>query len=146
MKVVIDTNIVFSILANSNGNLSKQYFQFPSHLNYYAPDFLVTELQLHSGKILKLSSLTKMNYEISKTSVFSLLNFIDTELIPDDYMKEAVALTKDIDFKDFKFVALTLFLSGLLWTGDRKLLNGLRRKGFMNVVNTKELSIIVGGL
>ncbi|MEN9549679.1 MAG: hypothetical protein RIR12_2270 [Bacteroidota bacterium] len=146
MKVIVDTNIVFSILANSNGNLSKQYFQSPSQFNYYAPDFLVTELQLHSSKILKLSGLTKINYEISKTSVFSLLNFVDTELIPEEYMRKAVALTKDIDFKDFKFVALTLFLNGLLWTGDRKLLNGLRRKGFMNVVNTKELSIISGGL
>lgn len=146
MKVIIDTNIIFSVLSNSNGNLSKQFFQFPSHLNYFAPDFLVTELQVHSNKLLKLSGLSKTDYEISKTSVFSLLNFVDTELIPAEYMKEAVSLTKNIDFKDFKFVALALFLNGLLWTGDRKLLNGLRRKGFMNVVNAKELSIIIGGL
>ena len=146
MKIILDTNIVFTIISNANGVLSKQFFKFPSHVTYYAPDFLVTELHLHSNKLLKIAGISKKEYEIAKTSVFSLINFIDAELIPSGYMKKATMLTQGIDFKDFKFVALTLFLDGLLWTGDRKLLNGLRRKGFMYVVSTKELETIIGGL
>jgi predicted nucleic acid-binding protein len=36
----------------------------------------------------------------------------------------------DIDEKDSVFVALTLELDGLLWTSDKKLKNGLIKKGF----------------
>jgi predicted nucleic acid-binding protein len=146
MKVVLDTNIIFSVLSNTNGTLSRYFFQFPPAISYYAPDFLVSELQLHSSRLIKISGISKTDYEIAKTSIFTLINFVDTEHIPEEFMREAVVLTKEIDFKDFKFVALTMFLNGILWTGDRKLLNGLRRKGFMNAVNTKELSIISGGL
>ena len=37
---------------------------------------------------------------------------------------------KDIDPKDMLFVALTLEVEGLLWTGDAKLRTGLKNKGF----------------
>jgi predicted nucleic acid-binding protein len=40
---------------------------------------------------------------------------------------------------DLPFVALTVYLEGLLWTGDFKLLNGLRAKGFTNCITTEEL-------
>jgi predicted nucleic acid-binding protein len=37
---------------------------------------------------------------------------------------------KVVDIKDFPFVALTIELDALLWTGDNKLKNGLKAKGF----------------
>jgi predicted nucleic acid-binding protein len=36
-------------------------------------------------------------------------------------------------------VALTLFLEGKLWTGDKKLINGLKEKGFKQFIKTSEL-------
>ncbi len=42
----------------------------------------------------------------------------------------AYSLCQDIDESDTPHVALTLELEGLLWTGDKKLKEGLRRKGF----------------
>ncbi len=139
MIVVLDTNIVFSVIANANSTVSRSFFSIPSFAHFYAPDFLITELQLHERKLLKLSGLTNLEFEIAKTSVFTQINFVDIDTLPQDYLKQAVALTKDIDFKDFKFVALTLFLDGLLWTGDKVLYKGLRRKKFMNVLTTTEL-------
>jgi predicted nucleic acid-binding protein len=139
MIVVLDTNIVFSVIANANSIVSRLFFSIPSFAHFYAPDFLITELQLHERKLLKLSGLTNLEFEIAKTSVFSQINFVDIDTLPQDYLKQAVALTKDIDFKDFKFLALTLFLDGLLWTGDKVLYKGLRRKKFMNVLTTTEL-------
>ena len=40
---------------------------------------------------------------------------------------------------DLPFVALTIYLDGLLWTGDKKLLKGLAVKGFEKTISTEEL-------
>ncbi|MBX9781938.1 MAG: hypothetical protein K2X48_01465 [Chitinophagaceae bacterium] len=139
MNVIVDTNIVFSVIANTSSKLANTFFSIPVQAEYYAPDFLITELQLHKRKLLQLSGLTEAEYEISKTSVFAQINFVDTASLPEAYLKEAAYLTKDIDNKDFEFVALALFLDTLFWTGDKVLYRGLRRKKFMNVLTTSEL-------
>jgi len=144
MIVILDTNIVFSVIANSSSKLANAFFLIPSSAEYYAPDFLITELQQHKKKLLQISKLSETDYEFSKTSVFAQINFVDTNTIPEGFLKRAAQLTKNIDFKDFKFVALAMFMDGLLWTGDRKLLNGLRRAGFMNVISTQEAISIFG--
>jgi len=38
------------------------------------------------------------------------------------------------------FVALTCYLDGLLWTGDRRLASGLHKKGFIQTISTTQLS------
>ena len=43
-------------------------------------------------------------------------------------MQKAFDLCKNIDEKDTIYVALTLELRGGLWTGDKKLINGLEKK------------------
>ena len=44
-----------------------------------------------------------------------------------------------IDLDDTDFVALTKYLKGKLWTGDKVLHDGLRDKGFKNVLTTFEI-------
>lgn len=38
-------------------------------------------------------------------------------------------MTKDVDEYDAPFIALSLELEAPLWTGDKKLIKGLERKG-----------------
>ena len=52
---------------------------------------------------------------------------------------EAYQLTFDIDEKDTPFIATTISLNSILWTGDKKLITGLRKKGFNDIINTREL-------
>lgn len=54
-------------------------------------------------------------------------------------MEAALKLTHDIDIDDIDFVALTLYLKGALWTGDKNLYNGLKNKRFKRVFNTYDL-------
>jgi len=46
-------------------------------------------------------------------------------------------LCKDIDESDTPFVALTIELKALLWTGDKKLKEGLKKKGFISFFELK---------
>lgn len=48
-------------------------------------------------------------------------------------------MTSGIDEKDTPFVALTIDLEGSLWTGDKKLINGLRSKSVEWALTTEEL-------
>jgi predicted nucleic acid-binding protein len=58
------------------------------------------------------------------------LSFYDELAISTSSVQKAYALCADIDEKDTPFVALTIELNGLLWSGDRELSDGLRTKGF----------------
>ncbi|MDR1739210.1 MAG: hypothetical protein LBR45_00425 [Bacteroidales bacterium] len=51
-------------------------------------------------------------------------------------------LVADIDFDDFAFVALSEHLDALLWTGDKKLLNGLQQKGYKCIISTADALLI----
>ena len=48
-------------------------------------------------------------------------------------------MMEGIDFDDTDFVALTKYLKGKLWTGDKTLRDGLRDRGFKNVLTTFEI-------
>jgi predicted nucleic acid-binding protein len=48
-------------------------------------------------------------------------------------------LVKDIDKKDLLFVALSIQTGFMLWTGDKKLMEGLKKKGFDLTIGTKQL-------
>ena len=51
----------------------------------------------------------------------------------------AFQLTKDIDENDTMFVALSIKLDTKLWTGDKKLITGLKEKSFSQIIETKEM-------
>jgi len=78
--------------------------------------------------------------EESQFKVFAKINFINEELIPRKTWLFAAEIVKDIDIDDSDFLALTKHLKGYLWTGDKKLYNGLKQKKFNRIYNTTELT------
>lgn len=58
------------------------------------------------------------------------LNLFKEALVPADRWQEAYRLCADIDPSDTPHVAIALTLSGQLWTGDRQLIEDLRKNGF----------------
>jgi predicted nucleic acid-binding protein len=75
----------------------------------------------------------------AKLLLFDKIIFIRKELIPQKELINAFELVKDIDPFDLDFIALTAYLKAKLWTGDKKLYNGLKANGFKSVINTPEL-------
>ena len=49
----------------------------------------------------------------------------------------------EIDIYDAPYLALTDYLNGVLWTGDKQLQKGLLKIGFNNVVTTTQLRTFI---
>jgi predicted nucleic acid-binding protein len=60
-------------------------------------------------------------------------------MIPELIIKQAYKLTYDIDEKDTLFVAMGMHFNQKLWSGDKVLVEGLRKKGYNELILTHEL-------
>lgn len=144
MKIIVDTNIVFSALLNSNNAIGSILFTSYDLFEFYSPSYLRFEIKKHWQKLLKISKLQEDNLEASYQLVLSKIKFIDEELIPQDTWLESEILVEGVDIDDIPFVALTVFLDGKLWTGDKILYSGLKSRGFSSILNTTDILTIRG--
>jgi predicted nucleic acid-binding protein len=143
MRVVIDTNIVFSAILNTNSKFSKIILQPKSKLNLYATEQLEYELAEHWNKLKKLSNYSEIDLHKAVTLITSKIRFINVGFIPGKLFIKAEELIKDIDIDDTEFVALTDHIRGKLWTGDKELIKGLKRKKWDKLISTEELYRVV---
>lgn len=139
MKVVVDTNIVFSAILNSSSDIGKILINAITSVKFYSCNFLQEELFLNKQKLQKLTRLTTGHLEELLSITTQNIHFINEKLLPSNSWREAVRLTKDFDLKDAPFVALSLHLKATLWSGDKKLRQGVLKRGFENTIDTKSL-------
>ena len=139
MNLVIDTNIVFSAILNPNSNIGDLLLNFQNKVSFYAPEFLLVEIEKYTSKIEKISNQTPEEIEVIKSLVLSKITFISEELIFEENWKKAYNLTIDVDENDTPFVALALQLNAKLWSGDKKLNKGLLLKQSAVIYSTQEL-------
>lgn len=138
-KIIADTNIIFSAMLNTNGTIGDLLFNSNTIFEFYSCDYMRDEIDRHWEKLKRVSKLRDSQLKESRFKVFSKINFIREELIPEKTWKAAEKLVADIEIDDSDFVALTKHLSGFLWTGDKELNNGLKQKNFKRIYNTDEL-------
>ena len=138
MRIVVDTNIVFSAILNTNSKIYKIILQPKSKLNLYSTDQLEYELAEHWNKLKKVSKYSEIELHKTSTLITSKIKFISAELIPRNLFINAEKLTKDIDIDDTEFVALTEHIRGKLWTGDKELIKGLKKKKWDKIISTDE--------
>lgn len=146
MKVVVDSNIIISGLINTNGNEFAILANRNNRLKFFSSKMIIEET---SKKFKQISSLTR-NSEIEiQTQFYNIVDtfrLIDEKKINEETLLKANALISDLDRNDYLFLVVTIYCNALLWTGDLKLLRGLRRKGFNSIITTKELKEIIKGL
>lgn len=139
MKVVVDTNIVFSAILNSQSWIGQILLYSDKSVKFYSPRFLQIEIQNHFQKIKTHTKLPDSEIHELLDALYTRIHFISEELIPKETLLIADELTRDIDFDDVMFVALTIHFNCKLWTGDKTLLSGLKQKGFKKFITTNEL-------
>lgn len=141
MKIVVDTNIVFSAILNSSGNIGKLLIHSKKHIQFYSCHYLKEEIFRHRGKLLKLTKLTESELSELIDLVTRNIEFLNEFVIPDKTILKAYEIVRDIDENDVIFVALTKHLKGSkLWTGDKKLISGLLKKEFKQIIPTSDLN------
>ena len=143
MKIVVDTNIVFSAILNSKSSIAKILLRSHEHLQFYSCNYLRAEIKNHRAKLIQLTKLSTAALTELEEIVTQKITFIDERLIPNEILIAAQKRLKDIDEDDTVFVALTDLLKGKLWTGDKQLYNGLKIKNYTEVLLTTELSLLI---
>jgi predicted nucleic acid-binding protein len=139
MRIVIDTNIAFSAILNTNSLLARIILQPKSRLHFYSTDLLSIEIEEHKDKLKRLAGYTDFELNKSISLVTSKIRFIDANLIPSSVLINTQKLLADIDIDDTEFVALATHIHGRLWSGDKVLQNGLIQKGWTKFISTNEL-------
>lgn len=99
---------------------------------------MLVELFKRKEKLIKVSNLSEDEIIRIYQILLKRITLHKEDLISPDNRASAYALCQDIDESDTPHVALTLELKGLLWTGDKKLKEGLKRKGFNQFFEPKE--------
>lgn len=139
MKFIVDANIVFSGILNTNGKIgdllinSKQYFTF------IAPYFLRNEIRNHYLKLIKISGLTMEEVQEAEFQIYKDIVFISEEQIRLSHWIAAETLVADVDPKDTHYVAYSKHFRCKIWSGDKALIKGLEKKGFTKFITTEEL-------
>jgi predicted nucleic acid-binding protein len=146
VKIIVDTNIVFSGILNSNSQIGKILINSSKHFEFYSCDFLKVEILKHRAKLLKFTKLNESQLNELESLVTSNIRFLNEGLIPKRDFMASLELLQGIDTKDTPFVALTSYLKGTLWTGDKVLLNGLKAMKFENTITTSDLFIKLDAL
>lgn len=142
MKIIVDTNIVFSAILNTSSSIGKILIGSENYFEYYSCDFLRLEISKHRKKLQRLTHLSFKEIAELESLVTENITFINEKHIPNKIISETETLLAKIDITDTPFVSLTKHLKGKLWTGDKKLINGLKTKKFINTITTKEISIL----
>ena len=138
-KVIVDTNIIFSCLLNSQGTIGDLIFNSETIFDFYSNEYMLYEIRKHWERLKKISKLTDIELQTSYDKLLTKLTFINEQLIPENIWRTSETLVADIDINDTDFIALTKYLKGILWTGDKPLYDGLKAKRFRSVYNTADL-------
>lgn len=63
MRIIVDANIVFSAILNTNGKIGDLLINSGKYVEFIAPDFLRVEIKNHYTRLVKISGLTHPNFD-----------------------------------------------------------------------------------
>lgn len=103
--------------------------------NFFCPNYFFSEIFKYKEKILTYSNLDESELHEYLIRILDRIQFTRYDFISRENRQTALELCKNIDEKDTPFVALALELDAKVWTGDKKLITGLKEKGFSKIVD-----------
>jgi predicted nucleic acid-binding protein len=128
--LVIDTNKLMSALITPKGKTASKILEISKKQQIFACHFLYIEIFHHKEKILKASKLSEAELLELMLGLLNRIDFVSEIHISNEIWKAAELFCIEKDPDDTPHVALSLHLNLPLWSGDEKLKNHLKQKGF----------------
>lgn len=122
MKVIVDTNILFSATLTQSGRIAQTLFS--DEYDFFVPHFTMIELFKYKEKLISLTRKPEVEVLEILYHTLSQINFYNEKSISIASRQSAYDLCKTIDPKDTVFLALSFELNAPLWSGDKKLKKG----------------------
>jgi predicted nucleic acid-binding protein len=139
MKIIVDANIVFSAILNTNSKIADLLINSKGIFEFIAPDYLLSETKKYHKKISLISKMSLTEVENIEYKITKPISFLSGVHVSEPNWIRAEQMVLDIDSKDTPYVAFSIFFKCKVWSGDKVLRNGLILKGFRNVITTEEL-------
>ncbi len=138
-KIIVDTNIIFSALLNTNSRIGQILINGNRYCFFFAPEYIRFEIFKYKEKIKNLGNFTDYDFFESYELIIRNITILNHALIPNRIYQKAELLCENIDIDDTAFVAVSDYIMGWLWTGDKKLINGLKNNNYKRIITTEQL-------
>lgn len=138
-KVIVDSNILFSAILNLDSNIGQILINGSEYYDFYSPKYVRTELLKHKSKIRKITKLSEDEFFETYELILKNVTILNHSILPENDFKKASEYCRDIDIDDTIFVGFSEYLEAKLWTGDKRLIEGLEKKGFKRTITTRKL-------
>lgn len=142
MRFIVDANIVFSAILNTNGKIGDILINGGMRFDFISPEFLRYEIKKHYGKLMKISGLTIEEIQEAEFQIYKSILFISEEQITQSTWLKSEKLVEDIDPNDIQYIAYSKHFNCKIWSGDKALIIGLAKKKFTKFVTTDDLFTI----
>ena len=129
MKIVVDTNILFSFFWKSS--ITKKLI-ISSNLNLISPEIALEEIKKYKREIMKKVKINNEEFKTLFNELKLIINFVEDKEY-NSFLKKAEIISPDKN--DAKFFALCLKYDYPLWTNDKLLKN----QEMVSVVTTEDL-------
>jgi predicted nucleic acid-binding protein len=143
VKLVVDTNIVFSAVLNSNSRIARILIAGKRHFEFHSCAFLHAELLKHRPKLKMLTGLSAPDLDELIAKVTANIRFVDETTLSSWLILDTERVLANSDLKDVPFVALARKLRARLWTGDKALVRGLDPSSPKLAITTVDLWLML---
>ena len=103
-KLVVDSNIVFSAILNTNSRITQILLMGNDFYDFYAPKYIRTEIWEHHEKIKKIAKLNNEEFIEVYELILKNITILNHSIVDKRNYREALELCKNIDIDDTPFV------------------------------------------
>jgi predicted nucleic acid-binding protein len=146
MTIVVDANILISAIINPESFIGTTLLTQNANVDYVLPSFAIEETLIHKKRICKTLNIDESFFDNNLNAINNACLVFASESILPKYSKLAILIVEKIDPKDAIYVAFSLALDALIWSGDLKLYKSLRKNNFKNIITTTDLKRILKGI
>ncbi len=131
MKLVIDTNILFSALLR---NSITRKIILSDVFEIYVPEYLFDEIDKHKEEIPKKAEMSEREFNALLTLLQKHVKIVRTDVYQNK-MSLAEKTMEEVDITDSPFLALALELDCQLWSNDKH----FEEQNLVRVYSTKDV-------